>query len=63
MPTQNAGENTHYVTPAPTNHEILQRYEVHYADLTDWEKPWRHDPQKLAKTLLKLSDYVSVSEQ
>jgi uncharacterized cofD-like protein len=63
MPTQNAGENTHYVTPAPTNHEILQRYEVHYADLTDWEKPWRHDPQKLAKTLLKLSDYVSVSAQ
>jgi uncharacterized cofD-like protein len=63
MPTQNAGENTHYVTPAPINHEILQRYEVHYADLTDWEKPWRHDPQKLAKTLLKLSDYVSVSEQ
>jgi uncharacterized cofD-like protein len=63
MPTQNAGENTHYVAPAPTNHEILQRYEVHYADLTDWEKPWRHDPQKLAKTLLKLSDYVSVSAQ
>lgn len=55
-PQENAGSNTVFVQPAPPNHEILQRYEVRYADLTDQEKPWRHDPQKLAAALLNLSE-------
>jgi uncharacterized cofD-like protein len=55
-PTLNAGGNTHYVQAVPEHNEILQRYEVRYTDLTDSEQPWRHDPQKLAKSLLKISD-------
>lgn len=51
-PEQNAGENTRYVLPAPDNHEILQRYEVRYTDLTDAARPWRHDPNKLAAAIL-----------
>ncbi len=50
-PMQNAGANTHYVLQAPENHEILQRYEVRYTDLTDEEHPWRHHPEKLAKAI------------
>ena len=53
-PSLNAGENTLYVPPAPTGHEILQRYDVHYTDLTNHERPWRHDPQKLALALLRI---------
>src|SRR5690606_34878056 len=48
QPTLNAGENTHYVQPVSLHHEIAQRYEVVYDDLTDPERPWRHDPNKLA---------------
>ncbi|NWG16658.1 MAG: YvcK family protein [Chloroflexi bacterium] len=55
-PTENAGANTHYVHPAPAHHEILQRYELRYADLTDPERPWRHDPQKLVKAILQLDE-------
>jgi uncharacterized cofD-like protein len=55
-PTENAGENTTYVQPAPEHHEILQRYELRYTDLTDEAHPWRHDPQKLTRALLKLSE-------
>jgi len=55
-PTLNAGSNTHYVMPAANHHEILQRYEVHYHDLTDPDRPWRHDPQKLAVAILSLSE-------
>jgi uncharacterized cofD-like protein len=51
-PKQNAGENTRYVLPVPENHEILQRYEVRYVDLTDESRPWRHDPNKLAAAIL-----------
>ncbi len=53
-PVRNAGENTHYVLPAPPNHEVAQRYEIHYTDLVDTERPWRHDPQKLVKAILSL---------
>lgn len=53
-PTENAGKNTHYVEPIPQNHEIGQRYTVHYADLVDYECPWRHDPQKLVAAILSL---------
>lgn len=49
-PTQNAGENTRYVRPAASD-PITQRYDVQWADLTDAEQPWRHDPQKLTQAL------------
>lgn len=55
-PVENAGENTFYVESVPANHEVLQRYEVRYTDLTDAERPWRHDPQKLARAILSLSN-------
>jgi hypothetical protein len=54
-PTENAGVNTHYVPPAPANHEILQRYDVRYTDLVDSERPWRHDPHKIAAAIASLS--------
>jgi uncharacterized cofD-like protein len=53
-PSKNAGEKTHYVLPTPESHVIHQRYRVHMADLTDAERPWRHDPGKLAQALLAL---------
>jgi len=53
-PSKNAGEKTHYVLPTPEGHAIYQRYRVHTADLTDAERPWRHDPGKLAQALLTL---------
>jgi uncharacterized cofD-like protein len=55
-PSHNAGENTRYVPPAPPNHEIVQRYEVVYTDLVNTDRPWRHDPQKLAQAILALRD-------
>lgn len=55
-PSLNAGTNTHYVLPVPEHHEILQRYEMRYTDLTDPERPWRHDSRKLAAALLRLSE-------
>ncbi|MBI1276974.1 MAG: uridine diphosphate-N-acetylglucosamine-binding protein YvcK [Anaerolineaceae bacterium] len=54
-PKLNAGTNTTYVQPVPEHHEILQRYEIRYADLTDNDHPWRHDPQKLVAAILKMS--------
>ncbi|HEX2908040.1 MAG TPA: uridine diphosphate-N-acetylglucosamine-binding protein YvcK [Phototrophicaceae bacterium] len=55
-PRENAGSHTHYVPSAPAHHEILQRYEVRYADLTDTERPWRHDCQKLTGAILQLNE-------
>jgi uncharacterized cofD-like protein len=55
-PSENAGINTHYVEPAPEHHEISQRYEVRYTDLTDSARPWRHDPYKLAVSILELAN-------
>lgn len=49
------GEPINYVTPVPSNHEILQRYDVRYFDLIDSERPWRHDPEKLVNAILSLS--------
>ncbi len=54
-PSTNAGSYTNYVQPVPEHHEILQRYEIRYADLTDDQRPWRHDPEKLVSAILKLS--------
>lgn len=53
FPEANAGV-TRYVPLAPDQHEIHQRYEVRYTDLTDPERPWRHDPAKLAKAIMGL---------
>ncbi|MBK8025968.1 MAG: YvcK family protein [Chloroflexi bacterium] len=55
-PQENAGVNTRYVQPTPADHEVWQRYRVHYTDLVDTERPWRHDPQKLVKAILFLSE-------
>jgi len=54
MPVKNAGENTKYVMPCHDNHEIHRRYQVRYTDLADEQRPWRHDPQKLALAVLEL---------
>jgi len=48
-PTRNAGASTHYVRAAPG--DVTDRYEVYWADLTDAEQPWRHDPHKLSQAL------------
>ncbi|MDZ4764936.1 MAG: uridine diphosphate-N-acetylglucosamine-binding protein YvcK [Chloroflexota bacterium] len=52
FPSENAGI-TRYVQLAPPHHEILQRYEVRYADLVDDERPWRHDPHKLGLAIME----------
>jgi uncharacterized cofD-like protein len=56
-PSTEEGENqnTRYVMPAPLHHEILQRYEVHYTDLVDAARPWRHDHEKLGRAIHWLS--------
>jgi len=51
-PTMNAGENTIYVRPVPPNHDVLKRYEIINTDLVNAEKPWRHDPTKLAQAIV-----------
>ncbi len=59
-PSRNAGV-TRYVMPAADNHEILQRYEVRYTDLCDAQRPWRHDPKKLAIAILDLCQHAHIS--
>lgn len=61
--TPPANPNTHYVPLTPPDHEIFRRYVVHYADLTDAEQPWRHDPQKLADSLQKIVDSIEVGSR
>ncbi len=48
--------NTRYVLPAPEHHEILQRYDVYYTDLIDVQRPWRHDPEKLGRAIMTMSE-------
>ncbi|MBP8973048.1 MAG: YvcK family protein [Anaerolineae bacterium] len=55
-PSKNAGENTHYVLPPLTTEAVYARYQWRAADLTDSDRPWRHDPTKLAKALLAVYD-------
>ncbi len=59
-PSKKAGPNTHYVLPVGDDHPITQRYKVQFADLTDAERPWRHDPEKLAQALFAL--YTSTAK-
>jgi uncharacterized cofD-like protein len=51
-PSKNKGEHTHYVLPSTDDDPAHQRYQVYWADLTDVERPWRHDSTKLAQALL-----------
>ena len=51
FPERNVGANTQFVLPAPEGHETGKRYQVVYADLTDYRYPWRHDSDKLAQAL------------
>ena len=60
-PSKNAGETTSYVLPTPEDHAIYQNYAVHMVDLTDAERPWRHDPFKLTQALLRLVDAATQS--
>ena len=62
FPSENAGENTIYVQPTDSSHEVHQRYQIVYADLTDTERPWRHDPKKLADAILSISGVDSAGE-
>jgi uncharacterized cofD-like protein len=51
-PSKNKGSQTHYVLPSTDDDPVHQRYQVLWADLTDTERPWRHDSIKLAQALL-----------
>jgi 2-phospho-L-lactate transferase/gluconeogenesis factor (CofD/UPF0052 family) len=51
-PTQK-NEATKYVLLPPENHPILESYKFVLADLTEDERPWRHDSVKLTTNLLK----------
>lgn len=58
-PSKNAGEHTHYVLPPLVTDAVHSRYQWHTADLTDSDRPWRHDPTKLAKALLAVFDSMT----
>lgn len=61
FPDENAGENTRYVQAIPPHHDVLQRYEIIYTDLTDTERPWRHDTNKLAKAIMTLVGHTNTT--
>jgi len=61
-PSKNAGEKTHYVQMGDPADEVYQRYEVQLADLTDPDRPWRHDAAKLAQALLALYHRAAPSQ-
>jgi uncharacterized cofD-like protein len=50
FPTTNQGV-TRYVPTAPADHAVHRRYEVIETDLTDSERPWRHDSEKLHRAI------------
>lgn len=55
-PLDQVSINTRFVQPAPEAHSVLQRYNVRYEDLVDEDRPWRHDPAKLAAAILAVSE-------
>lgn len=64
FPTENASTTTQYVKPAQDRHEVKKRYNIVYADLTDSQYPWRHDPAKLVQGLqFCLTNYQAASFQ
>ncbi len=44
---------THYIPFGTADKERLGNYRVYAADLTDGERPWRHDPKKLARLIFR----------
>ncbi len=58
-PSKNAGEHTHYVLPAGEAEAANPRYQWHAADLVDRDRPWRHDPDKLARALLSIYESMT----
>ena len=58
-PSKNAGEHTHYVLFAGEAGAAHSRYQWHAADLTDRDRPWRHDPDRLAKALLSVYESMT----
>ncbi|NDJ77389.1 MAG: YvcK family protein [Chloroflexi bacterium] len=59
-PTLNEGQQPQFVRQEPKHHAAYERYDIHLADLTDGERPWRHDPKKLAQALLAM--YSSITQ-
>lgn len=56
FPVENAGPNTVYVKPPAAHHETRQRYDIRSYDLTDNQRPWRHDALKLSNVIRELID-------
>lgn len=54
-PDKNKGPNTIYVQPALQGSPVYDRYQIVYTDLTDEQRPWRHDANKLRRVLLSLN--------
>ena len=52
-----------YVQPAASDHAIYERYHVVMTDLTDNQRPWRHDSQKLMTQLLQVYDEFENEKQ
>ncbi len=61
-PSLNAGINTHYVRATPATDRVFRHYKIEYTDLTDVERPWRHDPQKLVTALSNLVKQSAVRD-
>ncbi len=51
-------EATEYVMLPPQEHPVWERYKIVLADLTEEERPWRHDSVKLTTHLLKISETI-----
>ncbi|MHB8624959.1 MAG: gluconeogenesis factor YvcK family protein [Aggregatilineales bacterium] len=59
-PTPDSSSRTHYVKLTDDDRARLSKagYPLHTADLTDPDRPWRHDPAKLARVLLSLVELL-----
>ncbi len=51
FPPTDPAWNCNYVPCNEKDHTRMSRYQVIDADLTDNERPWRHDPAKLARAI------------
>jgi uncharacterized cofD-like protein len=54
FPSPRRSEPTRYVPTVPEDHALHERYRIVQADLTDEDRPWRHDSAKLVTQLLKV---------
>ncbi len=55
------GTRTRYVFLSESDRVRLDKYKLCTADLTDGERPWRHDPVKLAAALQRLAELATPS--